>query len=72
LAPHLSQHGIVGIILVQAVPTAAETKFRLEIVNKAPCVLGVVGWTDFTAATGAADIAALAKYPKLVGLRPMI
>jgi L-fuconolactonase len=71
LAPHLSQHGIVGTILVQAAPTAAETKFLLEIVNKAPCVLGVVGWTDFTAATAAA-IAALAKYPKLVGLRPMI
>lgn len=72
LAPLLARHGIEGTILVQAAPTSAETKFLLEIADKTSCVLGVVGWTDFNAATAAATIAALAKHPKLVGLRPMI
>ena len=72
LAPHLDQHGIDGTILVQAAPTIAETEFLLEIADKTPFVLGVVGWVDFEATTAPHDIARLAKHPKLVGLRPMI
>lgn len=72
LAPHLSQHGIDATILVQAAPTIAETEFLLEIADKTPFVLGVVGWVDFAAPTVANDIARLAQNPKLVGLRPMI
>lgn len=72
LAPLLQQHGIDGTVLVQAAPTSAETNFLLEIADNTPFVLGVVGWTDFAAASAADDIARLAKHPKLVGLRPMI
>jgi len=72
LQPHLRQHGIDGTILVQAAPTPTETEFLLDIANKTPFVLGVVGWTDFAAKSAAIDIAKLAKHPKLVGLRPMI
>ncbi|WP_281857971.1 amidohydrolase family protein [Litoreibacter halocynthiae] len=72
LAPHLRQHGIDGTVLVQAAPTSAETEFLLDIADKTPFVLGVVGWTDFAATSAADDIARLAKHPKLVGLRPMI
>ncbi|SFR54117.1 amidohydrolase family protein [Litoreibacter janthinus] len=72
LAPHLDRHGIDGTILVQAAPTPAETEFLLEIAQRTPFVLGVVGWTDFSAASAPDDIARLAKHPKLVGLRPMI
>ncbi len=72
LVPHLSQHGVEGTILVQAAPTSAETEFLLEIADRTPFVLGVVGWTDFTSASAANDITALARHPKLVGLRPMI
>jgi len=72
LAPHLSRNDIDGTILVQAAPTVAETVFLLEIAERTPFVLGVVGWTDFTATTAANDIEQLAKHPKLVGLRPMI
>jgi L-fuconolactonase len=72
MAPHLSQHGIDATILVQAAPTIAETEFLLDIADKTPFVMGVVGWVDFAAPTAAGDIARLAQNPKLVGLRPMI
>ncbi len=72
LAPLMAQTGVDGTILVQAAPTIAETEFLLQIADKTPSVLGVVGWVDFAAATAAEDIARLAAHPKLVGLRPMI
>jgi L-fuconolactonase len=72
LMPHLQRNCVDGTILVQAAPTSAETKFLLEIADNTPFVLGVVGWTDFTAPSAVDDIAELAKHPKLVGLRPMI
>lgn len=72
LEPHLHQHDIKGTILVQAAPTRAETEFLLEIADKTPFVMGVVGWANFEAASVRDDIAQLAKHPKLVGLRPMI
>ncbi len=72
LTPHLDQHSIDGTILVQAAPTLAETEFLLDLADKTPFVLGVVGWVDFEAPSAADDIARLAEHPKLVGLRPMI
>ena len=72
LIPLLQRHDVDGTILVQAAPTTGETEFLLEIAEKTPFVLGVVGWTDFSAASAARDIERLAQYPQLVGLRPMI
>jgi L-fuconolactonase len=72
LAPHLSAARIAGTILVQAAPTEAETKFLLGIAENADVVRGVVGWTDFDAADGAARINELAARNLLVGLRPMV
>lgn len=64
--------GINGGILVQAAPTGAETMFLLALADANPAVLGVVGWVDFMAADAVAQIEALAKHPKLKGLRPML
>ncbi|MGE9008613.1 amidohydrolase family protein [Leptospira interrogans] len=72
LAPHLAAAIIRGTILVQAAPTEAETMFLLDIAAKAQVVRGVVGWTDFDVADGAARIDALAVHKLLVGLRPMV
>lgn len=72
LAPHLSEHGITGTILVQAAPTLAETLFMLEIAENTPSVKGVVGWVDFEQPDAPETIAELASHPALVGLRPMI
>ncbi len=72
LAPLATECGIDATILVQAAPTVAETEFLLDIAVRTPSVAGVVGWVDFEAPEAIADIARLAKNPKLVGLRPMI
>jgi L-fuconolactonase len=72
LAPHLAAAGIEGTILVQAAATEAETMFLLDIAESSEVMRGVVGWTDFDAADGAARIDALAARNLLVGLRPMV
>ena len=72
IAPLLQAAGIDRTILVQAAPTEAETQYLLGIAENAPCVAGVVGWTDFAAPDAPARIAELACNPLLVGLRPMV
>jgi L-fuconolactonase len=72
LAPHLARHGITATILVQAAPTLAETHWLLELARRTPFVAGVVGWVDFEARDAPDTIAALARDPKLLGLRPMV
>lgn len=64
--------GITGGVLVQAAPTEAETQFLLAQTDANPAVLGVVGWVDMLAADAPARIEALARHPRLKGLRPML
>lgn len=64
--------GVQGGVLVQAAPTEAETDFLLREAAQAPDVLAVVGWADLLAADAPARIEALARRPKLKGLRPML
>jgi len=64
--------GVRGGVLVQTAPTEAETQFLLAQADANPAVLGVVGWADFLAADAPARIAALARHPRLKGLRPML
>ena len=65
-------HGVQGGVLVQAAPTEAETHYLLAQADANPAVLGVVGWQDLLAADAPARIAALARHPRLKGLRPML
>jgi L-fuconolactonase len=64
--------GVTGGVLVQAAPTEAETRFLLAQANANPAVLGVVGWVDMLAADAPTRIEALARHPRLKGLRPML
>lgn len=64
--------GITGGVLVQAAPTQAETHFLLAQADAHPQVLGVVGWVDLLAPEAAVQVAALARHPRLKGLRPML
>jgi L-fuconolactonase len=67
------QCGVQAGILVQAAPTAAETRFLLDQARGDDAVLGVVGWIDLLATDAPQRIAALATAePKLRGLRPML
>lgn len=72
LAPFLARHGIGRTILVQAAPTSAETRWLLDVARATPFVAGIVGWVDFDAPDAPDAIAALAREPELVGLRPMV
>lgn len=65
-------HGVTGGVLVQAAPTEAETHFLLAQADAHPHVLGVVGWVDLLADYAPARIEALARHPRLKGLRPML
>ncbi|WP_137892160.1 amidohydrolase family protein [Ramlibacter sp. 2FC] len=65
-------HGVAGGVLVQAAPTEAETHHLLALADSHPQVLGVVGWVDLLAADAADRIGALARHPRLKGLRPML
>ena len=64
--------GVTGGILVQAAPTEAETVHLLALADQHPSVLGVVGWVDWLAPDAAQRIQALARHPRLKGLRPML
>ena len=64
--------GVGRGVLVQAAPTAAETRFLLDQAEAHAAVAGVVGWTDLLASDAPARIAALARHPKLKGVRPML
>lgn len=72
LAPLLRAHGIDGTVLVQSLPSVADTEFLLQIAKAEPFVLGVVGWVDLKMADAAQQIALLALDGKLKGLRPML
>ena len=72
LRPHLAAAGIDAVVLVQAAPTAAETRFLLDIAAAEPLVAGVVGWADMAAPDAPDAVAALAENPRLRGVRPMI
>jgi L-fuconolactonase len=72
LHPLLQQARIDKSILVQAAESVAETEFLLELAAQSSFVAGVVGWVDFDAPDATAQIARLARDPRLVGLRPML
>lgn len=72
LKPLLAAAGIDGTVLVQSLPSLADTRFMLDLSDREAFVLGVVGWVDMKAPDAAATIAELARHPKLKGLRPML
>jgi L-fuconolactonase len=72
LLPSLRQCHIGGTVLVQSLPTVADTGFLLQLADAHDFVRGVVGWVDLKATDAAGQIAALARHPLLKGLRPML
>jgi L-fuconolactonase len=72
LAPLLQASGIDGTVLVQSLPTVAETRALLAQARATSFVRGVVGWVDLKAADAADTIRELARDPLLKGLRPML
>jgi L-fuconolactonase len=50
LKPELEANGFGGSIVVQVRQTLEETRWLLELAEKHPTILGVVGWVDLCAA----------------------
>lgn len=59
-------------VLVQSQPDARDTEWLLMLAETTPSVGAVIGWADFRSPTAPDDIRALARHPKLRGLRPML
>jgi L-fuconolactonase len=69
----LRSANVDATVLVQAAPTADETRFLLEVAKASGgLVRGVVGWADLTAHDAVATLGALAAEPLLKGVRPML
>ena len=61
-----------GSVLVQSQPTDTDTDWMLSLAERTPLVRAVVGWVDLAHPDAPERIRALAKRPKLRGLRPML
>jgi L-fuconolactonase len=72
LMPLIAAAAIDAVVLVQAAPSEAETRFLLAEAAQCEAVAGVVGWVDMAAANAPSRIAALAADKRLKGIRPMI
>ncbi|RQZ10184.1 amidohydrolase [Burkholderia sp. Bp9031] len=72
LTPLLDAARIDGTILVQSLPSEADTRFLLDLADATPTACAVVGWVDLKADDAPARIAAFASAPKARGLRPML
>lgn len=64
--------GLTGSVLVQSQPSDRDTDWLLDLAADEPLVLAVVGWADLAAPDAPSRITALARRPKLRGLRPML
>jgi L-fuconolactonase len=63
---------LAGTVLVQSQPTDTDTDWMLDLARDTPVVKAVVGWVDLTDPGAPDRIAAIAREPKLRGLRPML
>jgi L-fuconolactonase len=63
---------LAGTVLVQSQPTDADTDWMLALARSSHLVKAVVGWVDLAGPEAPERIAALARDPKLRGLRPML
>jgi L-fuconolactonase len=75
LEPVLRAAGFDACVAVQARQTVEETRFLLDLADRAPFVAGVVGWMDLRSERLSEQLDALEEWPghhKLVGLRHVV
>jgi L-fuconolactonase len=63
---------LVGSVLVQSQADDRDTDWMIATAGGDPLVKAIVGWVDLERGDAATRIAALARHPKIVGLRPML
>ena len=72
LSLELERNGFQGSVAVQACHTLAETRWLLELADRSPKILGVVGWVDLCSPDCRSQLKTFAKHPKLVGIRHVV
>jgi L-fuconolactonase len=70
--PLLQKGGFQGSVVVQVRQTLEETRWMLELAERHPFILGVVGWVDLRSARLRADLESFTNAPKLVGIRHIV
>ena len=71
-AREMAAVGFDAAIAVQARQSLEETRALLALADRHPFIAGVVGWVDLRSPSVAADLDALARHPKLVGVRHVV
>jgi L-fuconolactonase len=72
LEPQLRACALDGCVAVQARQSLEETRWLLELADRAPIIKGVVGWVDLQSETVGAQLAKFAGHPKFVGVRHVV
>jgi|SRR5579862_387734 len=72
LQPELQGAGFHGSVAVQARQTLEETHWLLELADRSPLILGVVGWVDLRSPEVGSQLERFAANPKLVGVRHIV
>lgn len=72
LKPELENAGFHGSIAVQARQAPEETRWLLDLADRAPWILGVVGWADLRSPEVRSQLTVLCRNSKLVGVRHVV
>jgi L-fuconolactonase len=72
LKPELATNGFQGSVVVQTRQTLEETRWLLELSDRSPSILGVVGWADLRSPDIRSQLKVLAQNSKLVGIRHIV
>jgi len=68
----LKTNDFQGSIAVQTRQSLEETSWLLDLAERSPSILGVVGWVDLRAPDVRSQLKILARNPKLVGIRHIV
>lgn len=71
LAPLLAHNGVDQSVVVQSIPTLAETEFLLTLAENEATIAGIVGWVDLASSSVLDDLERLAEHDKFLGIRLM-
>jgi L-fuconolactonase len=72
LKPELERVGFQGSVAVQVRQTLEETRWLLELAERSPSILGVVGWVDLRSPEVRSELRLFVRNPKLVGIRHIV
>jgi L-fuconolactonase len=72
LKTELDHNDFQGSVVVQTRQTLEETRWLLDLADRFPWVLGVVGWVDLRAPDVRSQLEVLARNQKLVGIRHLV